>query len=98
MKRISLMMSLLCLAVIHLLVLLAGFFSSYDYAAQNRDLPYCPPTTIHWVNKEAPCSGIPSFIVGLSEVENFNATKRINASPTLFTFSSGERSTPSAER
>jgi peptide/nickel transport system permease protein len=52
MKRISLMMSLLCLAVIHLLVLLAGFFSSYDYAAQDRDLPYCPPTTIHWVNKE----------------------------------------------
>ena len=53
MKRLGRMtMSLACLAVIHLLVLLAGFFSPYDFAAQDRELPYCPPTRIHWVNKE----------------------------------------------
>jgi peptide/nickel transport system permease protein len=53
MKRVSLMvMSLIFLAVIHLSVFFAGFFSPYDYAAQDRELPYCPPTSIHWVNKE----------------------------------------------
>jgi peptide/nickel transport system permease protein len=53
MKRVSRMtMALACLALIHLLVLLAGFFSPYDFAAQDRELPYCPPTRVHWVNKE----------------------------------------------
>jgi peptide/nickel transport system permease protein len=53
MKRLSRMtMPLACLAVIHLLVLSAGFFSPYDFAAQDRELPYCPPTRIHWVSKE----------------------------------------------
>jgi peptide/nickel transport system permease protein len=53
MKRASLMvMALVFLAVIHLLVLLAGFFSPYDFAAQDRELPYCPPTPIHLVDKE----------------------------------------------
>ncbi len=53
MKRLSLRaMSLICLAVIHLSVLLAGFFSPYDFAAQDRELPYCPPTRIHWVKKD----------------------------------------------
>jgi peptide/nickel transport system permease protein len=53
MKRISLRaMSLICLAAIHLSVLLAGFFSPYNFAAQDRELPYCPPTRIHWVNQD----------------------------------------------
>lgn len=53
MKRLPLMaMSVICLAVIHLSVLLAGFFAPYDFAAQDRDLSFCPPTRIHWVNKE----------------------------------------------
>ena len=53
MKRVSLRaMSLICLAVIHLSVLLAGFFSPYNFAAQDRELPYCPPTRIHWLNKD----------------------------------------------
>ena len=53
MKLVSLMaISFVCLAVIHFLVLLAGFFSPYDFAAQDRELPYCPPTRIHWINKD----------------------------------------------
>jgi peptide/nickel transport system permease protein len=43
--------SLICLAVIHLLTLLADVFSPYDFAAQDRELSYCPPTRIHWRNK-----------------------------------------------
>jgi peptide/nickel transport system permease protein len=53
MKRVSLMvLALICLAVIHLLVFLAGFFSPYDFAVQDREVPYCPPTKIHLVSKE----------------------------------------------
>jgi peptide/nickel transport system permease protein len=53
MSGVSLMvMTLVCLSATHLLVLSAGFFSPYDSAAQDRELPYCPPTRIHWVNKE----------------------------------------------
>jgi peptide/nickel transport system permease protein len=34
----------------YLVVLLAGFFAPYDVARQNRDLPFAPPSHIHFVN------------------------------------------------
>ena len=36
------------LAVLHLPILFAGFFSPCDPTAQNRDLPYAPPTRLHF--------------------------------------------------
>jgi len=36
------------LAGLHLVLLLAGFFAPYDPATQNRDLPYAPPTRLHF--------------------------------------------------
>jgi len=36
------------LAAMHLLLLLAGFVAPYDPAAQNRELPYAPPTRLHF--------------------------------------------------
>jgi peptide/nickel transport system permease protein len=41
---------LAALAAVHLIVLLAGFFAPYDVAQQNRDLPFAPPTKIHFVD------------------------------------------------
>jgi peptide/nickel transport system permease protein len=38
------------LAALHLTVLLAGFFSPYDVAQQNRDLTFASPTRIHFVD------------------------------------------------
>jgi len=35
------------LAALHLVILCAGFVAPYDPAAQNRDLPYAPPTRLH---------------------------------------------------
>ncbi len=35
---------------IHLAVLSARFFSPYDPDVQNRDLPYAPPTCLHWMD------------------------------------------------
>jgi peptide/nickel transport system permease protein len=48
--RSRIMLFLAVLAALHLLVLLAGFFSAYDIALQNRDLPFAPPTRIHFVD------------------------------------------------
>jgi peptide/nickel transport system permease protein len=44
-RKIALL--LVVLGVLHLTILLAGFFSPYDPAQQTRDLPYAPPTRIH---------------------------------------------------
>jgi peptide/nickel transport system permease protein len=37
------------LAVLHTLILFAGFVAPYDPATQNRELPYAPPTRLHFV-------------------------------------------------
>ena len=50
--RGQLIVPLFCLVAVHLVVLLAGFFSPYDFAEQDRDAPYAPPVRIHWVNEE----------------------------------------------
>ena len=36
------------LAGLHLVLLFAGFFAPYDPTAQNRELPYAPPTRLHF--------------------------------------------------
>ncbi len=43
---------LACLAIVHLAVLLAGFIAPYDYAAQDRELPYAPPARIHFFDAQ----------------------------------------------
>jgi peptide/nickel transport system permease protein len=37
-----------CLAGLHLILLCAGFFAPYDPTTQDRELPYAPPTRIHF--------------------------------------------------
>lgn len=44
---------LAALGVLHVAILLAGFFSPYDPAQQNRDLPFTPPTRIHFVDAQS---------------------------------------------
>ena len=38
------------LAGLHLVLLFAGFFAPYDPTTQNRDLPYAPPTRLHFMD------------------------------------------------
>jgi peptide/nickel transport system permease protein len=47
-----LIIPLICLVAVHFVALLAGFFSPYDFAEQDREAPYTPPVRIHWVNRE----------------------------------------------
>jgi peptide/nickel transport system permease protein len=41
---------LVALGVLHLLILLAGFIAPYDSSEQNRDLPFAPPSRIHFAD------------------------------------------------
>jgi peptide/nickel transport system permease protein len=36
------------LVLLHLILLFAGFFAPYDPTVQNRELPYAPPTRLHF--------------------------------------------------
>jgi peptide/nickel transport system permease protein len=36
---------------LHAFVIFPAFFSPYDYAAQNRELPFAPPTHLHFVDQ-----------------------------------------------
>ena len=40
------------LAGFHIAVLFAGFFAPYDYAAQDRELPFTPPTRVHFMDSQ----------------------------------------------
>jgi peptide/nickel transport system permease protein len=40
------------LASFHALVLFAGFFAPYDFATQNRDFAFAPPTRLHFVDTQ----------------------------------------------
>jgi len=44
-KQIAL--PLIFVAGVHVIALFAGFFAPYNYAQQNRDLPYAPPSPLH---------------------------------------------------
>lgn len=46
-SRLALAVLFTVLVVVHAAVLLAGFISPYDPAAQDRDLSYAPPTRMH---------------------------------------------------
>jgi len=56
---------LLLLAAIHFTVLCAGFFAPYDYASQNRTLPFAPPARIHFVDSRGKWHFRP-FVYGLA--------------------------------
>ncbi len=43
-------LAIAALAVSHGLILLAGFFAPYDFASQDRELPFAPPSRIHFID------------------------------------------------
>ncbi len=51
-QKIKLGAPIVFLAAIHVVVLFAGFFAPYDPAAQNRGLPFVPPTRVHVVDSQ----------------------------------------------
>jgi peptide/nickel transport system permease protein len=50
-RRYKFRAALLLLAGFHAAIIFAGFFAPYDFAAQDRELPFAPPTPIHFVDQ-----------------------------------------------
>lgn len=50
--RHKLAAALIFLAAFYALVLFAGFVAPYDFATQNREAPYAPPTWFHFVDSQ----------------------------------------------
>jgi peptide/nickel transport system permease protein len=57
------------LAIFHFVVLLAGFFAPCSYSAQNRDLPFAPPTPIHFFDSRG-IFHVRPFVYGLQDASN----------------------------
>ena len=74
-RRYKLRAALLLLAGFHAAIIFAGFFAPYDFAAQDRELPFAPPTPIHFVDQHGNLHARP-FIYGLCADP---------ASPSLYT-------------
>jgi peptide/nickel transport system permease protein len=49
-QRQKLVWAVVALSAFCGVVLFAGFFAPYDFAAQDRDMPFAPPTAIHFVD------------------------------------------------
>jgi len=57
---------LVLFVALHLVVIFPGFFSTQGYAEQNRDLPFSPPTRLHFVRPDGQISLRP-FVYGWNE-------------------------------
>jgi peptide/nickel transport system permease protein len=51
-RGIPLLFSFLFLAALHLLILFPGFFAPCDFSQQNRDVPFAPPTRLHFIDSK----------------------------------------------
>ncbi|HKV27172.1 MAG TPA: ABC transporter permease [Candidatus Acidoferrales bacterium] len=58
--------ALILLAGLHGLVLFAGFFAPYSSSAQDRELPFAPPTRIHFIDAQGTFHARP-FVYGLKD-------------------------------
>lgn len=65
-RRYKLWLTLAVLAVFHGAVLFAGFFAPYNFAMQDRVLPYAPPSHIHVVDHQGKFH-IRPFVYGLKD-------------------------------
>ena len=65
-RRLKLAVALVLLAVFHGAVLFAGFFAPYDFAEQDRDLPFAPPTALHFKDAQGHWHARP-FVYALTD-------------------------------
>jgi peptide/nickel transport system permease protein len=67
------------LAALHILILFAGFVAPYDPATQDRELPYAPPTRLHFVDGGG--FHLRPFVYGWTPVEDGYREDRAKAYP-----------------
>jgi peptide/nickel transport system permease protein len=85
-RRHKLTIAAVALAILHALILLAGFVAPCDYSAQNRELTFAPPTRLHFFDSAGKFHARP-FVYGLNaQAVGFNAFEidRARAYPVEF--------------
>lgn len=65
-RRYKLWLTLAVVAAFHSVILFAGFFAPYDFATQDRVLPYAPPSRIHFFDRQGKLHLRP-FVYGLKD-------------------------------
>ena len=65
-QRHTLWGALILLASLHVVVLFAGFFAPYNSSTQDRNLPFAPPTGLHFVDRSGKFHARP-FMYGLKD-------------------------------
>ncbi len=66
------------LAGIHGVILFAGFFAPYSFSAQDRGLPFAPPTRIHFVDAQGKFHARP-FVYGLQDDPNATGSYSVDS-------------------
>lgn len=62
---------MVCVAAVHLVTFLSGFFAPYDYSEQDRHLPYAPPSTLHFRDAQGTWHWRPSVCALVERPEQF---------------------------
>src|SRR4051812_29625766 len=65
-RRRKIWWAIIPLALIHVVAICAGFFAPYDFASQNRELPFASPSKVHFFDRNGNWHARP-FIYGLVE-------------------------------
>jgi peptide/nickel transport system permease protein len=63
----------LCLGALHLVVFFAGFFSPYDFAEQDRAVPFAPPSRLHFRDAQGTMHWRPSACLLVERPGSFGA-------------------------
>lgn len=71
--RTRLGLALILLTGIHLVVLFAGFFALYEPGVQNRDVPFAPPTRLHFVDAQGKFHLRPFVYCWVAQPDNFGS-------------------------
>lgn len=85
-RRRRFALALLCVAAVYMVAVFSGFFAPYDYARQNRDLPYAPPSRIHFRDPQGSLHWRPSVCLLVERPGTFGVYNedKGHCSPVLF--------------
>jgi peptide/nickel transport system permease protein len=68
-QRRKLWSALIMLACFHAVILFAGFIAPYDFATQNREMPFAPPMRLHFVDLHGKVHVRP-FVYGIAQAKD----------------------------
>ncbi|MGA2103286.1 MAG: ABC transporter permease [Candidatus Sulfotelmatobacter sp.] len=77
--RRQLVLPLVCIGIVHIAALLAGFIAPYNYAEQDRNLPFAPPSRIHFFDIQGKFHFRPFVYERTEEEDQFRVYQELTA-------------------